>query len=163
MCLIIDADCLSRVFIGRNSEHVNFIPVLKWIRDGGYVIYGGTKYNGQLREHGEVLRIIAELSKQGRTIRLDSTIVDPIEVELKARFPEAAFDDEHLVALVIASHCGVVCTYDKGAMRYLRRPDVYGPYNGVKRPSIFSGSKNHHKLCAPKNMVGVCKKKSDAI
>jgi hypothetical protein len=161
MCLIIDTDCLSRVFIGRNSEHKPFIPVMKWIRSSGYMVYGGTKYNAQLGRHSEVLGLVVELSKRGKTIRLSSHLVDPIAAELKTRFPEAAFDDEHLVALVIASKCGVVCTYDKGAMKYLRRPDVYDPYRGVTRPSIYSGSRTHHKLCCPKNIVGVCRNRAD--
>lgn len=157
MCLVIDSDCLSRVFIGSNREHKKFAPVLKWINTSGYMIYGGTKYNAQLRELTEVLGLVVELSKRRRTIQLATTTVDAIADELKVRFPEPKFDDEHVVALVIASRCCVVCTYDKGAMEYLRRKDVYDPYKGVKRPSIYSGFKHHHRLCCHENVVGACR------
>jgi hypothetical protein len=158
MCLVIDSDCLSRVFIGRNSEHKPFEPVWKWINSSGCMIYGGTKYNEQLRLLTEVLGLVVELAKQKKVVQLPTTLVDGIARELKERFPESQFDDEHIVALVIASRCRVVCTYDKGAMKYLRRKEIYGPYQGVNRPSIYSGSRGHDKLCCDKHIVAICRR-----
>ena len=85
MCLIIDTDCLSRVFLGRNKEHAKFAPVLKWINNGGFMVYGGSKYNAQLGGHIEVLGLVAELSKRRKTIKLSNSVVDPIAAELKIR------------------------------------------------------------------------------
>jgi len=122
------------------------------------MIYGGTKYNVQLgKVRREILGLVKELSKARKTVVMPAKRVDQIAAELKIRFPEQEFDDEHIVAIVIASKCRVVCTYDKGAMKYLRDPDVFRPYAGVKRPSIYSGAKSHSKLCCDKHVVDVCR------
>src|SRR5436305_1719580 len=122
MCLVVDTCCLSNVFSEKDKKHLPFQPVLDWIRYGkGRMIYGGTKYNAELGKNNRVLGIVAELSRQRRTVRLPNEKVDSIANALKVDFPEAEFDDEHLAALVIASRCRVVCTNDKVAIRYLRR------------------------------------------
>jgi len=157
MCLVIDACCLANVFNQKDKKHPLFAPVLDWIRNGrGRMIYGGTKYNAELGRLPRVLGIIGELSKQRKTIQIASQTVDPIASELKMRFPEAEFDDEHIAALVIASRCHVVCTNDPGAISYLRRPELFADYQGVDRPSIYRGHKSHRKLCADRNIVGLC-------
>jgi hypothetical protein len=92
-----------------------------------------------------------------RAIKIPNGTVDPIAAALKVRFPEAEFDDEHIVALVIASRCCVVCTNDKTAITYLKRRDVFSDYNGINRPSIFRGHKYHHRLCCDEHIVGICR------
>lgn len=45
MAIIIDANCLARVFDKTNIEHDEFVPVFDWIVNGkGKLIYGGSKY-----------------------------------------------------------------------------------------------------------------------
>ena len=83
--------------------------------------------------------------------------IDPIVVALKAKFPEPAFDDEHIVALVIASRCCVVCTKDNTAISYLKRPDVFSGYGGVERPKIYKGHIQHKKLCCDQHIVKICR------
>lgn len=85
--------------------------------------------------------------------------MDPIAVELKKKFPDPEFDDEHIAALVIASRCGVVCTVDKLAITYLRCAEVFSGRD-VGRPSIYSGHKDHKKLCCDRNLVGICRKRA---
>ena len=101
--------------------------------------------------------LVAELSRRRKTIRIADSTVDQIANGLKARFPEREFDDEHIVALVIASRCRVVCTDDKAAISYLRRKDVFTGYVGVKRPSIYRGLKDHGRLCCDRHIVGICR------
>jgi hypothetical protein len=120
------------------------------------MIYGGTKYNEELSKQKEILALVTELSRQRRTVLLPPLEVDNIAEELKNRFPEQDFNDEHIVAIVAVSRCRVVCTLDKGAMSYLRNRAVLAPY-GVKRPSIYSGSQGHHKLCGDKYVVDICR------
>ena len=158
MCLVIDADCLGRVFDSKNSQHAQFAAVWNWINDGrGRMIYGGTKYKHQLRAASKFLFIIGELEKKGRTVRLSDHDVDEVAATLKARIPDPAFDDEHLVAMVIVSRCRVVCTKDKTAISFLRRNDVFAEYCGVSRPSIYCGHRTHVNLCCDVHVVQICR------
>jgi hypothetical protein len=157
MCLVIDTCCLAMVFQGDNRRHREFVPVLRWIHGRGCMIYGGTKYNRELRAITDILGLVIELSKQRRTVQIPTATVDTIAAALKARFPERAFNDEHIVALVIASRCRVVCTDDTGAISYLRRTDVFQPYPNVKRPSIYRGARNG-RLCCDRYITDICPK-----
>jgi hypothetical protein len=125
------------------------------------MIYGGTKYSEELRKLSVIFALVGELERKGRTVVLPGAEVDRIAAELKVQFPENAFNDEHIVAIVIASRCRVVCTLDRGAMSYLRSNAVFTPYK-VKRPSIYSGSTAHHKLCCDKHVVEVCRASQEA-
>lgn len=157
MCLVIDTCCLAIVFDGGNKKHVKFVPVLKWVTEGkGRMIYGGTKYDTELRRTVKILGIVGELRKARRAIHLDAAQVDPIATALKTKCPEPEFDDEHIVALVLASRCCVVCTDDNNAISYLKRVDLFSEY-GVTRPSIYKGHKDHRKLCCDKHIVGICR------
>jgi hypothetical protein len=157
MCLVIDTCCLGMVFDGDNKNHSGFEPVVQWMSGKGRMIYGGSKYGIELRRVKNVLGVVAELSRQRKTIHIADAMVDRIATDLKARFPEPEFDDEHIVALVIASRCRVVCTNDKVAISYLRRKDVFVGYAGVDRPSIYCGLKRHKRLCCDRYVVGVCR------
>ena len=156
MCLVIDTCCLAMVFDGTNKKHAGFIPVLKWINGKGRMIYGGTKYNTELGKAAKFLPYVTELSRKRHTVQIPNATVDPIADALKLQCPEPEFDDAHIVALVIASKCCVVCTEDKTAISYLKRPALFTA-PGVSRPSIFRGRKNHGKLCCDHHIVAMCK------
>ncbi len=156
MCLVIDTCCLAMVFDGKNKKHSQFIPVLNWINGKGFMIYGGSKYAVELGKAPRFLPYIVELSKKGRTVQIPNTTVDPIAEALKSKCPEQEFDDEHIVALVIASRCCVVCTNDNVASAYLKRRDLFSDYPGSECPKIYKGHKSHAKLCCDKHIVGIC-------
>jgi hypothetical protein len=152
MCLVIDACCLAKVFDGNNHEHSDFVPVLNWITIGkGRMIYGGTKYKTELAQASRFLRMVVNLERAGKTIRVPDDAVDEIASALKAKVTDPEFDDEHLVALVIVSRCLVVCTIDHIAMRYLKRKDMYSGYS-VKKPRIYSSQRNAN-LCCEKHLI----------
>jgi hypothetical protein len=152
MCLVIDADCLSRVFNPRNKEHPQFIPVYKWVRFGsGRAIYGGTKYMEQLRRMPNMLDVLVELQTQRRVQVVSRGCVDAIATDIKTRVKDKALDDEHLIAIVIVSRCRIVCTDDKPAMRFIKRKALYKKYK-VERPSIYLHVK-HDFMCCDKNVV----------
>jgi predicted nucleic acid-binding protein len=156
MCLVIDTDCLSRVFEGNNKEHPKFAAVSNWLMGKGRMVYGGTKYATELHKVSKVFDILVNLEKQRRTIKLPDDTVDPIATALKVKYPDPKFNDAHIVALVIVARCCVVCTKDTTAMRYLRRVDVFADYAGAVRPHIYSGHKTNSKLCCNEHIVGVC-------
>lgn len=159
MCLVIDTCCLAMVFDGRNKKHASFIPVLDWINGNGYMIYGGTKYNEELRTAYKYLPFVTELSRKHRTIQVSTKRVDKIAAQLKARIPDPEFNDEHLVALVIASRCCVVCTIDNVAISYLKRTDLFRP-TGLGRPRIYKGDRRHGDLCCNRNIAGICREQT---
>jgi len=152
MCLVIDVCCIPKVFDHENRHHPNYTPVFKWVSNGsGCMIYGGTKYGTELREIPRYLGIIAELHRKGRAVVLPQAQVDAIADALKAEITDAAFNDEHLIAIVIVSRCRVVCTEDRVAISYLKRRQFYSSY-GIKKPKIYQSSRNKN-LCCDKNVV----------
>jgi len=156
MCVIIDSCCLAMVFDHDNSEHVRFVPVLNWINGKGCMVYGGTKYLEELRKLPRYLAIVVELRKLRRAIPICTEKVDAIAATLMTEYPDPQFNDPHIVALVIASGCAVVCTNDKKAISYLRRVDVFSK-RGMGRPSVYRGHKSHHRLCSDSKIVGACR------
>jgi hypothetical protein len=150
MCLVIDACCIPKVFDRGNQQHPNYAPVLEWVSNGnGRMIYGGTKYANELRKLQTYLGVIAELRRAGRTVELPKDKVDAIANRLKAEVNDAAFNDEHLIAIVIASRCCVVCTEDRAAISYLKQPHFYSCH-GMKKPKIYRSTRNEN-LCCNKN------------
>jgi hypothetical protein len=156
MCLIIDTCTVPSVFNVGSRHHKTFTPVLNWVTCGnGCMIYGGTKYKGELSRLHRFFRLIIELSKQRRAIELPSAPIDAYAAELKIMVSDMDFDDEHLVALVATSNCRVVCTDDKRAHSYLKRADLY-PKN-IKPPKIYN-SASHSKLCCDENVIKICRR-----
>lgn len=159
MCLIIDTCCLAKVFDRKNHEHASFAPVLEWITIGsGRMIYGGTKYNHELHQARKFVPIVAELSRARRAISLPQQQVDDLAIDTKNREPDLGFNDEHIVALVIASRCRLICTDDKRAIPYFKKPEFYRPYR-LARPKIYN-YKSHQNQCSDTHMVAICKRLS---
>lgn len=155
MCLVIDTCVLAKVFDPANQEHHLFEPVLKWITVGkGRMIYGGTKYKRELAVARKYLGIIAELERGRRAIRISKSEVDRLARAVKGQCPNRKFNDEHLVAIVIAARCRVVCTDDRDAIPYLKNTAFYRPYN-LQKPKIYC-YKEHKNLCHDKHVVGLC-------
>jgi hypothetical protein len=100
------------------------------------------------------LGICNEFARAGKTVKLDGKKVDKLAAELKVRIPDARFNDEHIVAIVVVSRCKVVCSDDKEASPYLRRADLYP--KGMKRPRIYR-HQSHGRMCCQKNIVTICK------
>jgi len=155
MCLVIDPSSIPSVFNPKSKRHSDFRPVLLWITNSsGRIIYGGRKYLTELARMTHYLGIFNEFARAGKTVKLDGKKVDKLAAELKARIPDARFNDEHIVAIVVVSRCKVVCSDDKEAYPYLRRTDLYP--KGMKRPRIYR-HQSHGRMCCPKNIVAICK------
>jgi hypothetical protein len=156
MCLVIDTCCIAAVFDGTNAEHHKFEPIVKWIEGRGRMICGGSKYDRELAKMKKYLPIILELSKARKLIRVPSAKVDKIARELKTKCPAAEFNDEHIAAIVIASGCGVVCTDDEKAIKYLKMNSLFRNYKRPA-PNIYRGDPRHRSLCCDRKVIGICK------
>lgn len=161
MCLIIDTCSIASVFNKTNEQHNQFLPVLNWVEDKGYLIYGGSKYFQEVFQNmRKYAGIFAEYKKKGKTIHIDDKKVDALSQELKTKIPDTAFNDEHIMALVILSRCAVVCTGDKDAHPFLKRTEIFKEYD-LSRPKIFAGGKKHASLCCDNHIVGLCRQPED--
>jgi hypothetical protein len=140
------------VFNPEDSEHDRFVPVWEWINRGpGRMIYGGTKYLTELGRLRNILGLVAELRRKGRVQVLPRVNVDTVAREVKEKVSNNAFNDEHLVAIVLVSRCHIVCTDDKRAMPYIKQTELYTAYK-MKRPRIYS-KKTHKELCCDRYVI----------
>lgn len=160
MCIVIDVNAFASVFEKSASDHADFAPVLRWIQSGcGKLIYGGTTYFKELKYSRKYVGFIVELHRAGKAIDIHSSIVDREEKRLRKLVKDADFDDPHIVAIVIASMCRLVCTKDKRSHQHLLNKRLYP--SRVRVPKIYSGSQNA-TLLVPKNVAEICKDTSSA-
>ncbi len=156
MCIVIDANVFSMVFNSSNSEHVKFLPILRWVDKGkGKLVYGGTKYQKELEKADKTRRLFKLFQDAGKAVHVDDNKVDLEEAILEQLVDNRAFNDKHLVAIIRVSKCRLVCSMDVAAQKYLRDVSLYP--SGTKRPSIYKGHRRHEKLLCDKNIVAICR------
>jgi hypothetical protein len=154
MCVIIDTCTLSKVFNPEDALHPDFAPVLDWIVNGcGKIIFGGSKYRTELERANRYRKILGEFKRARKAVKLDDEIVDATQKKLEEKVVHRDFDDPHLVAMVIHSGCRIVCTCERRAIPFLRRPDLYP--SPVKRPKIYTNPRNSTLLCSH-NIAEIC-------
>lgn len=154
MCLVIDACRFSNVFNKKDVLHADFRPILLWVTNGkGKIVFGGTKYKKELAHASRYHRLLGELRKQGRVIEVKKSKVDTAENELLRRARKAEMNDSHLVAIVIASGCRLVCTRDKNAIENLKNRSLYP--KGISPPKIYTKLCNKSLLCN-KHIAPIC-------
>lgn len=148
MCLIVDTNCFGCFFDKSNQSYSEFTPARNWVLNlnkEGKLIYGGTKYLKEMEKAGKYMRLILELHKIGKVIRLDNSMVDREENRVKSIEPNPDFDDPHLVAMTIVGRCQIICTQDKRAAKFLKKKELYP--KGVKRPKLYTGKNCKNLLC----------------
>lgn len=156
MCVIVDTCCIPLVFDVKALDHARFAPLFAWIKSPhGRLIFGGTKYNRELRGMTKFLKLFLEYSKQGKLVRLEDSEVDDFASKAKSLVTSKAFNDEHLVGMVAVSRCRVVCTDDKEAIPFITRQDLYEAVP-MRPPKIYN-RRSHRHLCNPKNVVSLCR------
>lgn len=155
MCVIIDTCTISIVFNSSSAEHKEFLPILEWVTQGcGKMVYGGKKYKDELAKLGKYLKIISQLKKAGKVIEVPEKLVNSKEKKVSELAPEKDFDDPHIVAIVIATGCRVVCTKDTRSIKYLKDSKFYNA--PIKKPKVYTGLRNKD-LLTKKHIVAICK------
>lgn len=147
MAIIVDANCLTRVFDPTNSEHDEFEPVLNWIVKGkGKLIYGGSTYLKELSKLTKIHKIINILKNTRKKVEIiDLQDVDTEEKRIKAIIPDKDFDDPHIAAIVSVSKCRLLCTQDTRSEKYILNKEIYP--KDVKPPKFYKGKHNAKILC----------------
>jgi len=153
MCIVIDINTLSAVFQTDSSNHKDFKPVYDWICIGkGKLVFGGTKY---LKELGETYRgLFLQYRKAGKAKLVDQDKVDTEEKLASVLINHKNFDDQHIVGLLKASGCMLVCSLDTRAFPFFTHSSFFSPAS--RKPKIYS-SKANEKLLVDKNIADFCK------
>jgi hypothetical protein len=147
MCIVIDSNTLSKVFNVKDEFHAEFAAVLKWIDEGrGFVVFGGTKYKAELAEAYRYMRIIRQMRSRGQAVSIKDAVVDDREKEVRRKTRETACDDQHIIALLGASHCPLLCSGDSRSFEFAKDRSLYP--KGAPRVKIYSSSRNA-KLLVP--------------
>lgn len=153
MCIVIDADTLSRVFNNENREHVDFIPVQDWIIKGkGKMVFGGSKYQQELEAVKYLRGLILQLDKANKIRYADSDRVDSKGQELSQILVHRDFDDQHIIAIVIVSGANLICTGETRAVPFYTKKLFY-PKGRV--PKIYKSM--HNKDLLNKKYCRKCK------
>lgn len=143
--IVLDINAFPSVFNSNDKDYAEFCHVLRWVVKQRYAcfIYGGTKYKQELKKMKEYHKLLNEFKKSGRCVEINSELIDNNANQLKIICNDAAFNDEHIVAIVNISGCKLVCTKDKEAMFYIKKKEFY---NDQKIPQIYSGARNRDLL-----------------
>lgn len=153
MCIVIDTNVWSCVFSPDDVNHADFAPVLTWITEGpGFVVYGGSKYQEELRNAVRYRGIFIELKKKGHAKVINHTMVDAHaeEVERAANTPRC--NDAHLIAIFRVSGCRLLCSNDQRSDQFIKNKAYY--LTGQKPPLIYRSRQHRHLLCQ-RNVVRV--------
>ena len=107
-------------------------------------MFGGTKYRDELART-RYLAFFLELGKARKTVVGPTQDVDQIQKRVEQQVADGDFDDAHLVAIVLATGCRLICTNDRRSHRFIKNSSLYS--RPVKRPSIYSQRTHAHLLC----------------
>jgi predicted nucleic acid-binding protein len=161
MCLVIDINVLHCVFGRTHKNHKDFKPVLDWIDKGkGKMIYGGTKYKEEFaRCTKDFIDVLNAFNAKGKIVKLPDDKVEEAQKEVMRRrenlkISDKAFNDEHIVAIVIVSKCRVVCSADSTSFKYVKDKRFY-PEN-ANPPKLYTKEKNKN-LLNESAIVEVCR------
>lgn len=143
--ILIDTCTLHCVFGTDSDDHSQFKPVLDFLYNkNGKFVYGGTKYNDELKKAKKYLKFITQLEKAAKVIRCSDNDVDEMMDWVSAQEDDPDFDDSHLIAIVIVSKTPIVCTRDKRAMPFIKKSSLYP--KRFKRPKIYASLRNKKLL-----------------
>lgn len=148
MCIVVDINTLSPVFNSSCEEHSEFVHVKNWIDKGyGFLVFGGTKFKKELMKTERYLRLIRKMKDAGFAVAIQDDIVDKEEERVKALTDGTDCDDQHIIGLLCASRCPLVCSKDARSYKYLTDRSLYS--NKMARVRIYSSSRNTSLLKRP--------------
>ena len=156
MCIVIDTNAISSLLNPNASDHQEFQPILAWIdTHTAKIVYGGKKYKRELGKMPKYYAILVEMRRAGKVHEADDVSVDRVEQEINQTTPaHRNFNDQAIVAIVIVSHCRLICSKDRSSFPFLTSPTLYRPRH-IKCPKIYRGSRNADLLYR-RDILGHC-------
>jgi predicted nucleic acid-binding protein len=141
MAIVIDVNVFPCVFDVLSKRHSEFAPVKAWIeRREGFLLYGGTKFKEELLQSYRRARLIRTLRDAGFAVEIATPVVDALEVEVQARVNGNKCNDPHLIALLAAARCTLLCSLDKESFPFVKDRSLYP--KGSPRVRIYSNSRH---------------------
>lgn len=145
MCIVVDINTLAPVFDESCNLHPDFVHVKNWIKSGqGYLVFGGTKFKEELKKSYRYLRLIRQMKDSGQALAVRDDVVDAEEARVKDQTEGTDCDDQHIIALLGASRCPLLCSADKRSYKHVRNRNLYPA--GMPRVRIYSSGKNRSLL-----------------
>lgn len=141
MSIVVDINTFPSVFDEDNDDHTDFSPVKDWIERGdGFLLYGGTKFKQELLQSHRRVRFIRLLRDAGRAFEISGEVVDAIQAIVEAKVANTGCDDPHVIALLVAARCGLLCSRDKRSYPYIKDRSLFP--KGSPRVRIYTGRRN---------------------
>ena len=141
MCLILDANCLHKVFPSTDKE---FLPInLALTTSSAKLLYGGTKLLAEYKRVDSAWRMIVALDKAGRTRKVTDAEVDALESKLEAT-GQLQSDDPHVIALAKISGARLLCSHDKNLHTDFTNPHLLQPRGNVYQKACHKELIRHY-------------------
>jgi hypothetical protein len=145
MYVVIDINTLAMVFNEGNARHPEFCAVAAWINSGdGIVVYGGTKYKAELALMTRYMRLLRLLHDGGRAITIRDAAVDALEHKVREKTQGTDCDDQHVIALLGAARCPLLCSADTRSFKFVQNKGLYP--KGTPTIKIFTSNRNSNLL-----------------
>ena len=140
MCIVVDINTLAPVFSENCRRHQDFLDIKKWINAGkGFLVYGGTKYKNELGKT-RYLRLIRLMKDAGRAVPIRDDVVDSMEATLLTKTKGMKCDDQHIIALLGASWCPLLCSADLRSFDYIKDRSLFP--SGMPQVRIYTSARN---------------------
>lgn len=141
MCLIVDANLASVLFLNRNHE--DYAPVWRANAKGKRFVYGGHLADEYHRINA-VRVLVLELERAGRARQVPHKLVADCERVVR-RSRVLVSDDPHIIALAQVSGARVLCSNDAALGTDFTNPRL------LKRPrgAIYRNASHKHLLRRP--------------
>ena len=141
MCIVIDTNSLGMVFDESNARHGDFSAVKAWLEKGlGIVVYGGTKYKQELSLSIRYMRLLRLMLDAGKAALINDAAVDRIEAGVRKKTAGTECDDQHIIALLAAAHCPLLCSVDARSFEFVKDKSLYP--KGAPEVKIYTSTRN---------------------
>ncbi len=138
MCLILDANCLHKVFPNVDAE---FQPVLDALMSGNAkLVLGGTKLKSEYSLLNKAWKMVVALDKAGRMKKISDSAVDAKEAELSIS-GQLISDDPHVMALAMISGVRLLCSHDQNLHADFTNPALLHP-----RGCVYQNASHKHLI-----------------
>jgi hypothetical protein len=137
MCLIVDSNEVSRVFLNASKEFEKLNQAVSVGKTR--IVYGG-ELTREYRRVNRFWRLLLILDRQGRARQVGDVIVDQ-ETERVREMGICRSDDHHIIALARVGRVRLVCSNDQRLRRDVRNPRLLANPRG----NIYNNS-DHSRL-----------------
>lgn len=141
MTVVIDANAFAAVFDPENADHKEFSELKRWIESGGgFLVYGGAKYKREVAQGYRRQRLIRQLKDAGKAFEICDDVVDALQADIDVATRGTDCNDQHIIALLIASRCALLCSNDISSFGHVKNAALYP--KRFPRVRVYTGRRN---------------------